>query len=351
MIGGQVAAQGSTLVTDHINRALVVVHQDKTAHLYVNDFIEIASIKAKRAINAGESVFLSDIDDIAEVTFPDVPITSTDKVVYLTRSGFIFGLYFNLNEVIDPAAVNRDLATLKKRLFFEDHLQKSKTHAFAADATVLTEGKTDVAHLKQALAALQLTGSLRLQFDETGEAFGDTSLLAACKSYARISRAQPIICVFDRDNPKIIRELEQKTEPGMRYQAWGNNVFSLMLPVPEHRQRYQSISVEMYYSEEALHEPGADGKRLFFDNETRKEIPPGGGAIFRVIEPVADFEFTKKVIDQDADKILNAAGEPCGISKTVFASRVAAGAFKQADFAPFEAVFDVIAEILAAASK
>ncbi|MEN9342401.1 MAG: hypothetical protein RIQ54_657 [Candidatus Parcubacteria bacterium] len=336
---------GKVLVIDNINRALLVINKDHSAKLYVNDFDETAKIKPSRDIKAGETVFSSDISEIQAVNFPGIEIQPTDRVVYLTRGGFIMGLYFNFTEELEPEKLAGDLANLKKRIFFEDHLQKSKAASFGFDALILTEGKTDIVHLKKALAELGLKPNLSLQFDETGEDFGDTNLLAACKSYARTPHNQPIICIFDRDNDQIIKELEAKTEAGKTYQSWGNNVYSLMLPIPSHRKDYKNISIEMYYSEKAIKQPDATGKRLYFDNEIKKEILPGQKPSIRIIAPVETAELTKRVFDTDAEKILNENDEPCAISKTVFAKYISIGII-QTDFSAFHGLFEIIEDIL-----
>jgi RNA-directed DNA polymerase len=338
-------SMGKVLIIDNINRALLVINKDHSAKLYVNDFEETAKIKPSRDIKAGEAVFLSDISEIQAINFPGVDIQPTDRVVYLTRAGFIMGLYFNFTEEIEPEKLADELANLKKRIFFEDHLQKSKEVSFGFDALILTEGKTDIAHFKKALTELDLKPYLSLQFDETGEDFGDTNLLAACKSYARTPHDQPIICIFDRDNNQVIKELEAKTEAEKTYQSWGNNVYSLMLPIPSHRKNYKNISIEMYYSEEVIKQLDATGKRLYFDNEIKKEILPEQKPSFRIIAPVETAELTKRVFDTDAEKILNEKDEPCAISKTVFAEYISTGII-QTDFSAFHGLFEIIKDIL-----
>lgn len=336
---------GKVLVTDNINRALLIINKDHSARLYVNDFEETAKIKPSRDIKAGEAVFLSDISEIQAVGFSGIDIQPTDRVVYLARAGFIMGLYFNFTGEIELEKLAGDLANLKKRIFFEDHLQKSKAASFGFDALILTEGKTDVIHLKKAFTELGLKPHLSLQFDETGEDFSDANLLLACKSYARTPHEQPIICIFDRDNEHIIKELKAKTEAGKSYQSWGNNVYSLMLPVPPHRKDYKNISIEMYYSEESIKQPDATGKRLYFDNEVKKEILPGQKPSYRVIPPVEATELTKRVFDTDAEKILNEENVPCAISKTAFAEHISTSIIKT-DFSAFNGLFEVMKDIL-----
>lgn len=337
---------GKIIISDNINRALLIIHKDDTAKLYINDFNESIEIQSTRMIKAGEPIFLPDISDIRSVDFPGIDIDPTDKVFYLTRAGFIFGLCFNFTQKLERQSFGSELADLKKRLYFEDHLKKTTSDAFDFDAVILTEGKTDVMHLKRALVELGLKPDLNIQFDETEMDFGDANLLNACKIYARTPHKTPIICVFDRDNKDVIKELESKTEQGKAYQSWGNNVFSVLLPVPRHREGYKNISIEMYYKDEVIQQPDAEGKRLYFDNEIRTIVDPGKKTVYQVIPPDKDIELEKKVSDKKADSIINQQNQPCAISKNVFASRIFAGQIKDVDFSSFKELFAVIHDIL-----
>lgn len=336
---------GKVIISDRINSLLLIIHKDDTAKIYLNDFEETTTIKATRNIRAGEALFVSDISDIQSVDFPGIDIVPTDRVVYFTRASFIFGLYFNFTEDLERGKLATDLANLKKRLLFEDHLKKCTTEAYGYDAFILTEGKTDVMHLKKALLELGLKPDLALQFDETNESFGDNSLLEACKSYARSPHTQPVICIFDRDNDRIIKELESKTETGKAYQSWGNNVFSLLLPVPQHRKAYNHIFIEMYYTDSVIQQCDSSGKRLYFDNEVKKEVLPGNKIAHYAIPPDAANEFTKRIFDKDAESILNDQGNPCAISKIAFAKNISENTIKGTDFASFDQVFEIIKDI------
>ena len=57
---------------DNVYQFLVIIHQDLSADLYVNDFGVLVEIKAKRDIKAGEVVTQGDIADIRKVKFSDI---------------------------------------------------------------------------------------------------------------------------------------------------------------------------------------------------------------------------------------------------------------------------------------
>lgn len=112
---------------------------------------------------------------------------------------------------------------------------------------VVTEGKTDWKHLKAALKRLKAMGDdieeLEVHFLEYGDdtPMGDMELLKFCASQSKVLQTQPTICIFDRDNPKILNKVLGKDTA---YKEWGNNVFSFAIPVPEHRADAPEVSIE-----------------------------------------------------------------------------------------------------------
>jgi hypothetical protein len=91
------------------------------------------------------------------------------------------------------------------------------------------------------------------------------------------------------------------------------------------------------------------GKRLYFDNEIKKEILPGDKPIYRPIEPIRKTELSKKIFDSDVDNIINDKGIKLGISKSVFAEMVfnkKEPFNKDIDFSNFSLISDVIDQII-----
>lgn len=96
---------GKNRITDDaIYQFLVVIHQDLSADLYLNDFPVLTEVKAKRDLKKGEIVMQSHIADIRKVKFPGIEITETDKIIYCFKVGWRFGLFFDLT-------AHRNLAT------------------------------------------------------------------------------------------------------------------------------------------------------------------------------------------------------------------------------------------------
>ena len=116
------AALGASNLRDVVNRYLVVIHPDNTADLFIDKFNVIASARATRSIQAGEVIYAKDIDDIAEVRFPGVTINSDDRVVYLTRSGWRFGIFFDFTRDVSLDRLAANIAEVHKALVLENIL-------------------------------------------------------------------------------------------------------------------------------------------------------------------------------------------------------------------------------------
>lgn len=196
----------------------------------------------------------------------------------------------------------------------------------AAAPLVITEGKTDWKHLKAAMARLTADGQIAvapIEFHEYEDRdMGDSQLSKICESAAALPNHRKLIFVFDRDKPDVVSKMGSDQ---LGYKAWGNNVYSLCIPMPAHRAQYQKISIEFFYTDDEIRTIDATtGRRLFFDNEILETGTPGykkdGWTVLDV--PRADRELSKKIYDQDCDNIMNAAGMHLAHSKAVFASRV-----------------------------
>jgi hypothetical protein len=341
-----------------INRYLLIIHPDDTADAHLQDFDTTVNVQMTRAVKAGEPVFTNDIADISEARFPGVSITRGDRIVYFERRGWRFGILFDFTRKTDTDLFAKDAAQLQKKLLLEDILQitlaglrdaeQNKTNY---DAFIFTEGKTDKRHLQRALD--ELGYHRNLWYEESDKDRGDVELLEMCKHLALTPHAKPIVCIFDRDNEVIIKQLEAQTKSGASYQDWGNNVYSMMLPIPKHRAAYQNISIEMYYTDEVLGRRTKEGNRLCFDNELKTEILPGKVRKVVLIQPDQTRELSKKVQSNDIDRIEDTGGQKIGLSKAAFAEliRNKAEPFQSVDFEPFGLLADILESILQGAPK
>ena len=98
-------------------------------------------------------------------------------------------------------------------------------------------------------------------FFENEKEMGDMTLLKFCSKYSEVPRNNKLTCIFDRDNAEISKEHKETIK------NWDNNVFSFMIPLPSHRNEYDEISIEHYFSDEELKRIDSFGRRLFLGNE------------------------------------------------------------------------------------
>jgi len=131
------------------------------------------------------------------------------------------------------------------------------------------EGKTDWKHLKAALHYFQRNNEFKdfiVQFHtyEDGLEINNNELLKICEATSRTKfHTSKVICLFDRDNKGINKKT---VEIGKDYKCWGNNVYSVLLPIPLHRN-FEEICIEHYYLDEDIKRVDKNGRRLFLSNE------------------------------------------------------------------------------------
>lgn len=229
----------------------------------------------------------------------------------------------------------------------EDRIMRERA---SASPLIVTEGKTDWKHLKTALARLQEQGDiaeLEVEFHEHQNEYswGSANLLKHCKEQSKVPRESKIICVFDRDEPKILRKV---TDEGAPYRYWGNETYSLAIPVPGHRQENPDVSIELYYADDEVMRADEHGRRLFLSNEfdttsgRHKTEDLNCTDLNKIKRPD-----TVTVID---DRVFNAEGQNVALSKDNFAGYVLSrtDGFDDFSFSEFTRIFDVVSLIAAA---
>lgn len=187
---------------------------------------------------------------------------------------------------------------------------------------IITEGKTDWKHIKNALTIFKQQGQyIDIDVDffefENEINMGDAKLGQMCEYLSTLPSRRKMIFIFDRDNPQITKQMSG--EPN-EFKLWGNSVFSICLPVPSHRVGYKNLSIELYYTDDTLRTVDVSGKRLWFTNEIEIITRPASGQkIYRALDvPNISEELDKKVFDQPTDQIMNSQGQYVGLSKSAF---------------------------------
>lgn len=207
---------------------------------------------------------------------------------------------------------------------------------------IITEGKTDVIHIKTAMRKLGIS-DLNIKFHETTDSMGESNLIKLLEKLSLIDNTKKIIGIFDRDNKDYINTIGD-------LKKFGNNVFAFCIPHPKARALYKNISIEFYYSDDEVKKE-KNGKRLYFSNEISQSIttekkPP------KFYPKNADNddedEYDKKIHDKDI-KSLTKDGTIISHSKACFARLIADEKDNfSADFCfdNFNLIIDKIKEII-----
>ena len=113
--------KGLFISLDSITDFVLVIHENETADLYLNDVPTAVEILAKRDLQAGEAVSAMDIADIRRVKFENILFNTSDKVVACFKIGWKFGLFFDLtpNSQLDVEQMELDIGLLHKGLRFQ----------------------------------------------------------------------------------------------------------------------------------------------------------------------------------------------------------------------------------------
>jgi hypothetical protein len=264
-------------------------------------------------------------------------LPSRSKLIDLESSGL----------VIDPTS-NELYREVYEMMIHENERFRSGYQELAAKAAedakplVVTEGKTDVQHLRAAQRALGLD-DIDVEYYEVTETLGDSKLKVMLEQLSRITQKRKIIGIFDRDVPKIVVEIESGASG---FKDYGNDVFAFCLPVPSNREGYSNISIEFFYKDQDLKKE-KNGKCIYFDNELRLETPLSDRSekvLVRMESARSEDELSKKVYDE------NLGNHNWIHSKSRFADLVendqefASGI----DFGEFQQIFDKIRVIVGA---
>lgn len=155
--------------------------------------------------------------------------------------------------ILDQEKCFKDFATAFQNKLGED--QKN------LKPMIMTEGKTDVMHLKKAMQMLGIN-DFNIDFVEHHKKQGGESFLKDLLKYQSLLTNEKIIVgIFDRDNNKIVEEIEAN---GKEYKDYGNNVYAICIPPIEGNEE---CSIEHYYPANILKKKTKEGWRLFTGDE------------------------------------------------------------------------------------
>lgn len=210
---------------------------------------------------------------------------------------------------------------------------------------IVTEGKTDWMHLKSAYEYLiknEYIKDLEIEFDDFNDKkMGDQELLKMCESSSKSPGSRFTIFVFDRDNQKIIRSIDS----GNGYKSWGENTFSLALPIPKHRKEDEPICIEFYYTDSEITSSDKNNRRLYLSNEFNSQ---SGRHLYEDVNCTYRNKLNPNVVNIVDSMVFNKDHENIAMSKIDFAKNIYDGVegFDNFNKLGFIRVFDLIKEIL-----
>lgn len=211
---------------------------------------------------------------------------------------------------------------------------------------IITEGKTDWKHMKKAyekLLELKEIESIDIKFLEYKDSLGDSRLHQLIENISMLDNNKKIICIFDRDIPKTVSGFENT------YKCHKNKVYSMLIPIPKHREATPEICIEhLYFDKDIKRE--RDGRRLYIGNEFSQKFGfhKGDNSIFCQKKDRCG-ENSYKIIDSDSfvAKISN-ENLNIAMSKNDFVNNIIeeVDEFKGIDFSGFKPLFEKINEII-----
>jgi len=214
------------------------------------------------------------------------------------------------------------------------------------DHLIITEGKTDWKHIKNAYNKLKNDGLYNkvLYFKEYEEEIqmGDKNLITLCEQYSKISNKMKFICIFDRDVASTLKNIGQDN-----FKNWGNNVFSFAIPVPDHRSETPEISIEHYYSDDEIKTFDDNCRRLYLGSEFTQKTGTHVTEEKICVEKNKAGKKSIKIIDNNVYEFKNETNN-IALTKENFAKNILSGNenFKDLNYLQFLPILERISEIL-----
>jgi hypothetical protein len=129
---------------DGVHHLLIVIHEQLTADIYINNIPLAANMRPKHDIAKGQDINKSDIADIRELYFPGIEILPTDKIIFCFKVGWRFGLFFDVGprvwsraeftetdeKTLDIERMQHILGGLYRRLLFYDLYKSLESKPF-----------------------------------------------------------------------------------------------------------------------------------------------------------------------------------------------------------------------------
>lgn len=318
---------------ESITHFFIAQAPDGSARVYLS-YSHSFNAVALNDIRAGEPVTETDIDLGSITTCKPLGISfrPDETLVCVLKIGWKYGLLLEATRSNQEDRVYTMLGTLYREMRLNQTFSRLQERFNSSQQVfIVAEGKTDWRHIESARRYLGIR--LNLAYAETDETLGSRGLLQLCEHFSQFGpdNDSTIIAIFDHDEPDVIKKLERKKQ-GDGYQIWGNKVYSLAIPVPDHRRNYSGVCIEMLYFDNDISKLNREGKRLYFDNEVERVVIEDGEEEWVTHAPDQKRELMKKPFGRLASKIRDEAGVYRGISKARFAEHMYSDNADYSDF-------------------
>jgi predicted ATP-binding protein involved in virulence len=231
---------------------------------------------------------------------------------------------------------------------FSETLDKVKLELLKGENPIIvTEGKTDWRHIKNALYSLQSRGEyseIKIDFHEyDDDSFSDSKLNTFLENIKLLNNNRKIIGIFDRD------EGHGKQYAKNTLNELGNNVFAVSIPQPNFRSYHEGVCIELMYRDEDLLREDANGRRIYLSSEFNTI----GRLVDDVTIGVSNASKTKSFLSKSKEKIVDSEvydneSNSLALSKINFVRAIEnkTPPFDQVDISSFSPLFDILREII-----
>lgn len=320
-----------------------------------------------------EVVSLCELSDNLIYRLEQLPLLDSKKLyVYAPHLIFSTNVLQNEKQIYSHIEESNALLSLQSLLpFASEKFRDAYYNAYSGlfdlfsgkEPLIITEGSTDWKHMKKYWESFETNGpTIKFhEYEPLNSAentenkldMGSSALLSMCKAISKIGIGKPVIFIADRDEQRIIKEMSDNNT----YKYWGNNVYSLVLPVPDHRISTPDVCIEHFYSDAdiATYYICSDGiqRRLFIGrdfDEYGRNVQNGLLCIKRNLcgknsMKIIDGSSDAKVISFSGDSRINFA-----LSKQEFAEKSSIAYNSPAYFA-FRKLADIVKEIIDATNN
>lgn len=212
---------------------------------------------------------------------------------------------------------------------------------------IVTEGKTDIKHIRHAMK--MLNKEMKLEFyNVENKNWSDSHLWTMLTNLSKVKQQRKIIGIFDRDTSSN----EWKFLLEKRFEQLGiknSNVFAFCIPLVNEQIYGNQISIEHYYSRENLLKKDNHGRRLFLGEEFYNSGNSKDSQYQTKISNIQNKIKVNGIIDEKVFlKEDLEQGTSVALPKKDFANLVETDIYYSADFnfSNFERIFEIIQEIV-----